>query len=227
MDIEIFLEQLKKIGNAERADWDKNYHKSNRLHFGASVPNCKKLLNKYCKDFSEDQLLSFACKLWNTHIFDAMICAAKVLTHSKLSESKEIWSLLIYFLKDVDGWALEDNLAPVAWQCIIKNNSLVDEVESWIDNSNLWMRRAALVYTLPFAKKGQDHERMLLWASHLSIDNQWFIQKAIGWWLRELGKHNPERVIKFLNNNWTNLKSVARREATRKLSQDWLRQLKI
>lgn len=79
------------------------------------------------------------------------------------------------------------------------------------------MRRAALVYTLPFAKSGKNPERMLKWASLYSTDPQWFIQKAIGWWLRVLGTHNPERVIQLLKAHSSALKTVAKREATRKL----------
>lgn len=81
--------------------------------------------------------------------------------------------------------------------------------------------RAALVYTLPFAKSGQDPERMLGWASLYATDSEWFIQKAIGWWLRILGEHNPNRVAIFLNIHWEKLKGVARKEATRKLSTEW------
>ena len=35
---------------------------------------------------------------------------------------------------------------------------------------------------------------MLGWASRYADDREWFIQKAIGWWLRTLSKHNPNRV---------------------------------
>lgn len=83
------------------------------------------------------------------------------------------------------------------------------------------MRRAALVYTLPFAKPGHNPERMLRWASHYASDPEWFIQKAIGWWLRVLGEHNPDKVVVFLNTHWEKLKGVARKEATRKLSIEW------
>ena len=41
------------------------------------------------------------------------------------------------------------------------------------------------------AKKGRNPERSLKWAAGMVDDRQWFIQKAIGWWLRELSKHNP------------------------------------
>lgn len=120
-----------------------------------------------------------------------------------------------------DGWALEDLLAHAAWKCILADEKKLDTLEQWTQHPNFWMRRAALVYTLPFAKPGRDPERMLRWASSYVSDPEWFIQKAIGWWLRVLGEHNPERVILFLSSHWENLKGVARKEATRKLSAEW------
>ncbi|WP_143308746.1 DNA alkylation repair protein, partial [Candidatus Entotheonella palauensis] len=44
-------------------------------------------------------------------------------------------------------------------------------------------------------------------------------------YLEELGTHNPQRVIQFLNVHWALLKGVARKEATRKLDEQWLQQL--
>ncbi len=79
----------------------------------------------------------------------------------------------------------------------------------------MWTRRAALVFTLPWTKEKRDPERMLGWAARLAEDRQWFIQKAIGWWLRELSKRDPKRVRRFLNDHDGKLTAVARREATR------------
>jgi 3-methyladenine DNA glycosylase AlkD len=58
---------------------------------------------------------------------------------------------------------------------------------------------------------------MLRWASKLANDPEWFIQKAIGWWLRELSKRTPSRVQRFLHQH-SQLKSVARREASKYLA---------
>jgi len=82
----------------------------------------------------------------------------------------------------------------------------------------LWMRRAALVFTLPWAKERRDPERMLGWAVLLAEDRQWFIQKAVGWWLRELSKRDPKRVRRFLKDHGEKLTGVARREAMKYLT---------
>lgn len=221
------LENLQQLGTPERAAADMRYHKSQRKHWGVPMPKCDALAKSLSKELSQTELLLLAKNLWETNQFDAMMCATKVVTLTKVKASPELWNTLLHFLKQVDGWALEDGLAHAAWKCILADESLLDELESWTQHPNFWMRRAALVYTLPFAKPGRDPERMLGWASKYATDPEWFIQKAIGWWLRVLGEHNPERVCAFLNVHWTKLKGVARKEATRKLSAKQLQLLHI
>jgi len=72
-------------------------------------------------------------------------------------------------------------------------------------------------FTLAWTKAGRDPERILAWGARLSGDRQWFIQKAIGWWLRELAKSDPERVRRFLADHGGALGAVARREASKYL----------
>lgn len=221
----LFIRRLQELGNAERAIADQRYHKSSREHWGVSVPVCDKLTRTLCKGVGDKELIIQAKDLWETNLFDPMVCAAKILSFPRLKPSKELWETIRNFLQQVDGWALEDHLAHVAWKCILADRSLLDELEEWTRHSNFWMRRAALVYTLPFAKPGQNPERMLGWASMYVPDPEWFIQKSIGWWLRVLGEHNPERVVVFLDTHWKNLKGVARKEATRKLSTEWQKKI--
>lgn len=209
---------LKNLGTPQRAEQDQAYHKSSREHWGVPMPITTQFARTLAKDLSIQEILNLAEFLWETNLFDPMMCASKLLTLSKIKPTNTLWDLLLKFLKRVDGWALEDTLVHVAWKCILANESLLDTVETWTTDSNFWMRRAALVYTLPYAKPNRNPERMLSWASLYSADPEWFIQKAIGWWLRDLSEHNPERVLLFLELHSKQLKAVAKREATRKLS---------
>ncbi len=154
-----------------------------------------------------------------------MIASARILAHKKILASDDLWRLVTTFLRDVDGWALEDNLARAAWKCLLATPTLIDEIELWTKHENMWMRRAALIYTLPYAKPGYDPERMLTWMGTYASDPEWFIQKAIGWWLRDLGQHDPQRVVRFLNAHGNELRSVARKEAIRKLDTAWREQI--
>jgi len=216
--IKKFLSELEAKGAPEKALADQKYHKSTRVHFGVPVPESRKLISEWIKKLSEEELFKMAEALWKTDLYDPMICATIILSHRKIKPSLRLWKTIVRFLKDVDGWALEDQLAHAAWKCILSDEKLLDEVETWTVHPNFWMRRAALVYTLPYAKPGKDPERSLEWASKYVADPEWFIQKAIGWWLRDLSEHNPKRVLAFLRKYDSKLKYVAKKDATRKMA---------
>lgn len=221
-----FIKDFKKLGKKERAVFEKKYQKSKREHFGVAHGDMQKLINQYAKEMSEEELLEMAEELWQSNNFDLMTAGTKVLKHKKIEKNKKLWELGKRWMKDCDGWALADGLSLSMREVLVQYPGILDELEKWTTHKNMWFRRAALVFTLPYAKPGMNPERMLTWASKYSKDSEWFIQKAIGWWLRDLGKHNPERVITFLYKHWDDLKAVARKESTRLLSKQSLAKIK-
>ncbi len=135
------------------------------------------------------------------------------MAQKSIEPDAKVWAFVTERLADLDGWAVADNFATVASRCLVADPGRLDVVEGWIEKPHLWTRRAALVFTLPWAKGDRDPERMLGWAARLAEDREWFIQKAIGWQLRELSKRDPKRVRRFLMEHGEKLKGVARREA--------------
>ena len=112
-----------------------------------------------------------------------------------------------------------------SWTTLCVNSSGAyagHEVESWTTSSHLWTKRAALVFTLGWSKgrhlSPEDHarrERILGWAEGYADDPEWFIQKAVAWWLRSLSKHDPDRVRAFVDAHGPRMKAFARKEALR------------
>jgi 3-methyladenine DNA glycosylase AlkD len=54
---------------------------------------------------------------------------------------------------------------------------------------------------------------------------RWFIQKAIGWVLREMSKKWPDEVYQFLQKNKRKMSSLSFREGSRKLAESYRKQL--
>jgi 3-methyladenine DNA glycosylase AlkD len=166
---------------------------------------------------SQEQMLDLCRRLWREPVWDLKIVAARILARKSIEPDAQVWRFVTERLPDLDGWAVADNLADVASRCLLQDPRRLDVVETWIESPHLWTRRAALVFTLPWAKGGRDPERMLGWAARLADDREWFIQKAVGWWLRELSKRDPDRARRFLTEHGRELTGVARREATKYL----------
>ena len=69
----------------------------------------------------------------------------------------------------------------------------------------------------PKAEEEAARDRILGWAAGYVTDPEWFIQKAVAWWLRDLSKHDAPRVVAFLKAHGDQMKPFARKEAGRKL----------
>ncbi|OYW48879.1 MAG: hypothetical protein B7Z31_14790 [Rhodobacterales bacterium 12-65-15] len=98
-------------------------------------------------------------------------------------------------------------------------------VEGWVSAPHLWTRRAALVMTLPWTRQNFPRpaelavrDRVLGWCATLAPDRDWFIQKAVAWWVRDLSRHDPARARQFLADHGETLKPFARKEAARHLT---------
>lgn len=211
------LQALRARGEAKRAEWEKAYQKSHWEHWGVALPGMDAAIRETLGDLTQKEALSLCLRLWREPVWDLKIVSARILARKSIEPDEKVWAFVAERLADLDGWAVADNLAMVGSRCLIADPRRLDAVEAWIEDPHLWTRRAALVFTLPWTKENRDPERMLRWAARLAEDRQWFIQKAIGWWLRELSKRDPKRVRRFLADHDGKLTGVARREAMKYL----------
>lgn len=87
--------------------------------------------------------------------------------------------------------------------------------ETWMNSENIWLQRSALLFQLHY-KKDTDTVLLEEYISRLSGSGEFFIQKAIGWILREYSKTDPGFVVDFADTH--QLKPLSRREALRRVN---------
>jgi 3-methyladenine DNA glycosylase AlkD len=212
------VQALRARGDVKRAEWEKAYQKSGAEHWGVPLPGMDAAIKETLGGLKQHEALTLCRRLWREPVWDLKIVAGRMLALKSIEPDDKVWAFVTERLADLDGWAVADNLAMGGSRCLIAEPGRLDAVEAWIEIPHLWTRRAALVFTLPWTKEKRDPERMLGWAARLAEDRQWFIQKAVGWWLRELSKRDPKRVRRFLKDHGPKLTGVARREATKYLA---------
>ena len=86
----------------------------------------------------------------------------------------------------------------------------------WSKDSNIWLRRVAILYQLSLKEKVDEKVLDEILVSNLG-DNEFFINKAVGWALRDYSKFNPEWVTKFIEKNRENMANLSLREASKYL----------
>jgi len=201
------------------------YHKVARPYLGTANPEIDALVKDWRADLSLDARLALAQALWASNIHEARIASAKLLTQARIRPDDSVaWALICGWMPDLDAWAIADHVCTAAQKRLIADPSRLDTVELWTRAENLWQRRAALVATLPFAKlphpkpaEGTARERILDWAAGYCSDPDWFIQKAVADWLRDLSKHDAARAAAFLAEHGSYLRRFARVDAARYL----------
>ena len=218
------LAQLQALADPAKAAEMAAYHKVPRPYLGIPVPQVEELVAEWRAALSVEDRVALAGSLWDTNIHEAMVAAAKLLTQARLRPDDAAWAMICRWTEGFDGWAVADHATIAGQKRLVADPSRIADVAGWVQSPNMWTRRAALVVTLPYAKmnfpKDADlaiRETALGWAEAYVADRDWFIQKAVAWWLRDLSKHDAARATAFLAGPGTGLKSFARKEAGRYL----------
>jgi len=87
-------------------------------------------------------------------------------------------------------------------------------IERFSNSENMWLNRSAILFQLSYKEK-TNFEILKSECEKHKDSNEFFIQKAIGWALRDYSRFNPHGVEAYVNS--TNLKPLSRKEALRLL----------
>jgi 3-methyladenine DNA glycosylase AlkD len=214
---------LRAEADPDRARGMAAYHRADRTYLGLSNGRVSELATAWRKDVDLPGRVALAQGLWASDIFEARIAAAKLFLQARIRpDDTPAWVCLVGFVPGFDSWAIADAVAQAAHKRLLADPSRLDEVETWTRSDHMWTRRAALVFTLCFTKsrnpkpaETEARDRILTWCAGYSDDPDWFMQKAIAWWVRELSKKDPDRARGFLDTHGARLKTWARKEAGR------------
>ncbi len=192
---------------------------------GLSVPQQQKLF-KSGYSFSElpiaDQLMIWDMAWENSDIFEVLSqCLYFFDLHYKKFDSLKLWKLLKTWVKKIDNWANSDDLSSVYARLLAAHPDVIyKEMVKWNTSKNPWERRQSLVSMLLYVKR-QKHSVPLNWMLPLIEarlnDEDYFVQKGVGWALRETGVVYPAETMKFLIQHLARIHPAAYTAAVEKL----------
>ena len=113
-------------------------------------------------------------------------------------------------------WDTVDILDKVIGSIIYNNKNLYPIILEWSKDDNIWLRRVAIDHQL--LRKESTDEQLL---EKILINNlnhkEFFVNKAIGWALRDYSKTNPQWARNFIEVHKENMASLSIREASKYL----------
>jgi 3-methyladenine DNA glycosylase AlkD len=224
MTPEAAIAALRAEADPVRAAQEAAYHKTTREVLGLRVPRITELATEWRQGMTVEDRVALADALWRADLHESRVAAAKLLTQARIRPDEAVWRLIASWVPQFDGWALADHASDAGARRLVADPTRLDEVEGWTTSQHMWTRRAALVMTLPWTRMNhpgaQDsaiRRRVLGWAAGYVTDRDWFIQKAVAWWLRDLSKHAPDLTRAFLADHGAAMKGFARKEAAKYL----------
>jgi 3-methyladenine DNA glycosylase AlkD len=219
---DLLTEELRAVGDPDRAIQEKAYLKSGLDFFGESVWEIRRVAKSFvggAKPLEREGLTRLVEALWAEPIFERRMASVVLLElHPKLLGPADL-PLIERLLRESLTWALVDALATDVVGGILARSP--DEVtpvlDRWATDPDFWIRRASLLAELQPVRKGGDLGPFLRRADAMLDEKEFFIRKAIGWVLREVGKRRPAEVVTWLAPRTHRASGVTMREAVKYL----------
>ncbi|MBI4257096.1 DNA alkylation repair protein [Candidatus Uhrbacteria bacterium] len=127
------------------------------------------------------------------------------------------------WMERVENWAHADQLCQLLSILYEKNPKLVEPtLRQWNHSKNPWKRRASVVCTIYYASKKRtppSRKVVLFLIEPLLQDKDHYVQKGVGWQLREAYKLWPREILSFLESHVLELPAITFSYATEKLTK--------
>ncbi|MFT6998089.1 MAG: 3-methyladenine DNA glycosylase AlkD [Cryomorphaceae bacterium] len=218
--IDLLEEAFRDNAKPEMAKKQSAYMRYQFSYYGIVAGERKELLKPFLRKDSKPRKVDLdvvVMSLWRKpereYQYAAQELAAKYLRES---EKKDI-ELFEWMITTKSWWDTVDYIAAT----LVGNyfQKFPDErdkrIKAWLDSDNIWLQRTTLIFQLKY-KDQVDSELLSNNIHELVGTKEFFINKAIGWALREYGKMNPDWVVDFVDKN--KLSNLSRREALKRIN---------
>ena len=174
------------------------------------------IYKKYFPDARKTKTIDwdFVENCWNKEEREFQYVVVYYLKAMQKFLKREDISKLKYLIVTKSWWDTVDLLAKVIGSLIIRIKGYDQIMLEWSKDSNIWLRRVAILYQLSLKDKVDKQVLDEILVNNLG-DSEFFINKAVGWALRDYSKYNPEWVREFIKKNKENMANLSIREASK------------
>lgn len=211
------LLELKERGNPHRAEQMEAYMRHQFIFFGVMSAERSELLKKLRSNgldmLSGAEKRELVKRLWQEEARECQLLALEwMLKWNPKEYVEQDLDFFEHLILNKSWWDTVDGIAPNLVGKFAKRFPEIarSNFECWEKHESLWLRRACLIFQLRY-RMDTDLPKLQHWISLFKFDKEFFIQKAIGWSLREVSKWNSEWVKKIVVEE--QLQGLARREA--------------
>jgi 3-methyladenine DNA glycosylase AlkD len=211
---------FKESSNTENAVSMSKYMKNNFPFFGIKTEERRRIFKNIWtenKKEASENTREIALFLYSKKERELHYCAIEILIKNlKNNYLKEDIQLIEELITTNSWWDSIDFLAKyLLGNYLLQFPEETDSViHKFSSSENMWLNRSAILFQLGYKGKTNFDVLKLVCEKH-KMSTEFFIQKAIGWALREYAKTNPEAIKDFVSIS--NLKKLSEKEALKNL----------
>ena len=217
MNVEELLENLKAVANSDDAVAMKAYMKNKFEFLGVKTPARRKLSKTFFKQQTNLVIdWNFINEAWNYPYrelqytaLDYLEIRKKLLTPSDLPRLKKL-------AQTKSWWDTIDFLDRLVGSIIARFPETKEIILSWSCDQDFWLRRLAIDHQL-LRKEETDTELLEKILVNNLGQTEFFINKAIGWALRDYSETNPDWVRDFIERHQAEMAALSIREGSKYL----------
>ena len=204
---------FQESGNPEIAEGQMNYMRNKFEYYGVKAPGWVKFSKEIMKSegvYQNEELKEFVRLCLNEEHREIHYFGIQMVEKVTKKEDEDFIEFLEELILTHSWWDSVDWISKmVGWHFMRFPHQISSVTERWISTDNIWLQRMAIIFQR--YKNFPTDERMLFdYILRAKSSEEFFIQKGIGWALRDYSKENPEAVIEFINDN--QLKPLSKRE---------------
>lgn len=178
----------------------------------------KEIVTHLSKNFSIKELEDVLLKIWELPQREYQYFVLDVLTTIKAPSDKKDLKFFEKLLLSKSWWDSVDTITPNLIAKYFKEHpeQIAPTLIRWTESKNIWLIRAAIIFQLKYKK---DTDEKLLFSIILKNKDskEFFIQKAMGWALRQYARTNSKSVINFVKTHKESLPVLTVREALKRV----------
>ncbi len=223
IDDQEFVKNLELVFEANKnliiAQQQKQYMRNKFAYYGIKTPVRREiqkpfLITSYLP--KKEVLPALIHILWNKPQREYQHFGQELVYKYLKEQKKEDIVLFEFMITNKSWWDTVDFIAVKLLGAYFKKFPELREVytKKWLQSTNIWLKRSAVLFQLKY-KKELDTLLLEKVIKSLLGSKEFFINKAIGWVLREYSRTNPKWVLDFVEN--TSLEPLSRREAIKLL----------
>lgn len=218
MIYEALLATLQQNADPDRATMMAAYMRNQFTYLGIPTPLRRQLAKPFIQQLKTRQDIdwTFIDRCWDDPCRELQYAALDYLNAIRLRLSPTDIPRLRQLAVSRSWWDTIDCLDRIIGSIALRHPAVNETLLAWSVDDNLWLRRIAIDHQLLRKQKTDTALLERILCNNLG-QTEFFINKAIGWALRDYSKTNPDWVRDFIDRHRHGMSPLSIREASRYL----------